>query len=108
MIGFLDPNRGRVVAKKPLPPQGTIAPRPTVLPYYDTSRIPDMDKLKVVQPGTETTQETERGEIFVNNGSELGPGANGPFIPEIEIAPKPGLTPTQLIMGAVALYFMFN
>ncbi len=80
-------------------------PRATSIPYYSELRIPDLDKLKVVRPGEEISTETERGEAQVNDDIPLGP--DKPLPPVAEPA-TPALTPTQWVMGAIALYFMFS
>lgn len=106
----------RSVATKPAAPIAPSSPetfvseppRATSIPYYSELRIPDLDKLKVVRPGEEMTAETERGEAQANNGAELGPGARGPILPTVAEPATPALTPTQWVMGAIALYFMFS
>lgn len=105
MDGIRSIKKGYV--KTAIPPVTKEPVAATYLPYYDTSRIPD--NIKVMRPGTETTAETERGDIQVNDGFELGPGGAEPILPTSAPLPvTPTITPTQWVMGAIALYFMFN
>ena len=82
-----------------------------ILPYYDTRRIPDLDK---IQAEKAAENEVERGESAADDSGTTGPGSgNGSIgIPSgtpVNVAPeKKGLTGGQLALIAIASYLLFG
>lgn len=108
--GFVGPRR---VATPPRPAPGPVVTvmdargRPTVIPYYDPSRI--FKDIKVVADMRQ--QGTERGETQTGDNGTLGPGGIAP--PRIALPGAPG-TPgapgknALIPLALVAAFLLFG
>lgn len=91
----------------------TVAPKATVMPFYDPSRVIDLDRLKVVKDLRQHEFAPERGETQTGDGGTLGPGgtAGGRIAPPTVAPGAPGAGITGgggLALAAIAALLLLG
>ena len=95
-------------------PVRNIVPRADFVTYYDKTRLPDLDNLEVVDPGTiygTRENEEERGDVAAGASGTLGPDGRIIAPRAMHKAPtihKAEASPATLLMLGIGAYLLFG